>query len=217
MKTETVEISSVKPLDKNPRRHPERQLNELVKSVEQFGQYRPLVVDEDGKILAGNGLYTALSRSGVEKVSIYRMTGLSEGQKTKLILADNRTGDLSNDDFDVVEELLRELEDYEVPGYDPDSLRDLVLSSEEALEAAREYGKINDDDRELLNARRDQADADHEEAQTTVGNPPPPAEEEPDGFEIDLSTGSPAGDALADAVETRKSSGQVCPACGRGW
>ena len=217
MKTETVEIDSVKPLEKNPRRHPERQLNELVKSIEQFGQYRPLVVDEDGTILAGNGLYIALTRAGVEKVSVYRMTGLSEGQKTKLILADNRTGDLSNDDFDVVEELLRELEDYEVPGYDPDSIRDLVLSSEEALEAAREYGKINDDDRELLNARRDRADADHEEARTTVGRPPAPVEDEADVFEIDFSEGSPAGDALADEVETRKSSGQVCPACGRGW
>lgn len=221
MKTELVPITDVRPLDRNPRRHPERQLAELVKSIEQFGQYRPLVVDEDGMILAGNGLHVALGRAGVEQVSVYRMTGLSESQKTKLVLADNRTGDLSNDDFDVVEAMLSELSDFEVPGYDPDMLRSLVADAEDITAEADEYGTIDPEIRDRMISREETLDEYNEQA--TVGRAPDPLEDGAvtvdDGgtVELDFSTGTPAGDALADAVETRKSSGHVCPACGRGW
>lgn len=227
MKTELVAIDTVRPLDRNPRRHPEKQLAELVKSIEQFGQYRPLVVDEDGVILAGNGLHTALKRAGVAKVSVYRMTGLSEGQKQKLILADNKTGDLSNDDFDVIEAMVRELDDYEVPGFDPDVLRGIIAEAEDVLADADDYGRL--DERELSALRASQEDIAAADEQVTIGTPPEPfsatgsgapaglGEEEPPTIEVDYATGTPAGDALADAVETRKREGHVCPACGRGW
>lgn len=227
MKTELVAIDTVRPLDRNPRRHPEKQLAELVKSIEQFGQYRPLVVDEDGLILAGNGLHTALKRAGVAKVSVYRMKGLSEDQKRKLILADNKTGDLSNDDFDVIEAMVRELDDYEVPGFDPDVLRGIIAEAEDVLADADDYGRL--DDRELDALRASQEDIAAADEQATVGTPPPPIsatgsgapagleEETSPVVDLDFSTGTPAGDALADAVETRKREGHVCPACGRGW
>lgn len=227
MKTELVAIDTVRPLDRNPRRHPEKQLAELVKSIEQFGQYRPLVVDEDGLILAGNGLHTALKRAGVAKVSVYRMKGLTEDQKRKLVLADNKTGDLSNDDFDVIEAMVRELDDYEVPGFDPDVLRGIIAEAEDVLTEADDYGRL--DDRELDALRASQDDIAAADAQATVGTPPPPIsttgsgapasleEETSPVVDLDFSTGTPAGDALADAVETRKREGHVCPACGRGW
>lgn len=227
MKTELVAIDTVRPLDRNPRRHPEKQLNELVKSIEQFGQYRPLVVDEDGVILAGNGLHTALTRAGVSKVSVYRMKGLSEDQKRKLVLADNKTGDLSNDDFDVIEAMVRELDDYEVPGFDPDVLRGIIAEAEDVLTEADDYGRL--DERELDALRASQDDIAAADEQATIGTPPPPLSATgsgaPAGLEdeaapvvdLDFSTGTPAGDALADAVETRKREGHVCPACGRGW
>lgn len=231
MKTEIVAIDTVRPLDRNPRRHPERQLAELVKSVQQFGQYRPLVIDEDGMILAGNGLHQALLRAEVKKVSVYRMKGLSESQKSKLILADNRTGDLSNDDFDVIESMVRELEDYEVPGYDEEVLRGIIAEAEDVLEEAGTYGILSDEERDGLLQNRDLLREANEGA--TVGEAPAPvatgsgapselqsaAEEQLNegSFEIDFSTGTPVGDSLADAVETRKREGHVCPACGRGW
>lgn len=227
MKTELVAIDTVRPLDRNPRRHPEKQLAELVKSIEQFGQYRPLVVDEDGTILAGNGLHTALKRAGVSKVSVYRMTGLTEGQKQKLILADNKTGDLSNDDFDVIEAMVRELDDYEVPGFDPDVLRGIIAEAEDVLADADDYGRL--DDRELSALRASQDDIAAADAQVTIGTPPPPISATGSGapagledsdapeIELDYSTGTPGGDALADAVDTRKREGHVCPTCGRGW
>lgn len=45
---------------RNIRRHSEKQLAEYVRSIKMFGQVKPLVVAEDGEIIAGNGLYEAL-------------------------------------------------------------------------------------------------------------------------------------------------------------
>lgn len=199
MKTESVRIDSLAVAERNPRRHPEKQIEELVKSIEMFGQYRPLVVDESGSILAGNGLYMALTRLGHDKAVVYRMTGLTEDQKMKLVLADNRTGDLSNDDFDAIEELLSSFEDFDIPGYDPDVLRDLMLSADEALEAAESYGKITDEDRDLFNSRREQADTEADTARQSAGTLPEPPSE----------TSSP--DSRGEPSDS------VCPTCGRPW
>ena len=57
MKLEVVKINDLKPLEKNVRKHNEKQIDELIKSVEQFGQTRAMVIDEDNNILIGNGLY----------------------------------------------------------------------------------------------------------------------------------------------------------------
>ena len=50
----------------NIRRHSDKQITEYIRSVEMFGQIKPLVVDEHGEIIAGNGLFEALSRMGRE-------------------------------------------------------------------------------------------------------------------------------------------------------
>lgn len=50
--------------EKNVRMHTENQLVEYERSVRMFGQTRPIIVDEDGLILVGNGLFDTLSRMG---------------------------------------------------------------------------------------------------------------------------------------------------------
>lgn len=50
----------------NIRRHSDKQITEYIRSVEMFGQIKPLVVDEHGEIIAGNGLFEALTRMGRE-------------------------------------------------------------------------------------------------------------------------------------------------------
>ena len=72
----------------NIRRHSEKQLTEYIRSIEMFGQVKPLVVAEDGEIIAGNGLYEALLRMGRETCDCYVMVGLTDVQKKKLMMAD---------------------------------------------------------------------------------------------------------------------------------
>lgn len=61
----------------NIRRHSDKQITEYIRSIEMFGQVKPLVVAEDGEIIAGNGLYEALLRMGRETCDCYVMVGLT--------------------------------------------------------------------------------------------------------------------------------------------
>lgn len=206
MKIETLKITDVTPLENNPRFHPEKQLSELTRSIEQFGQYRPIVIDEKNTILAGNGLHTALTQAGHTTVEAYRVTGLTEQQKTKLILADNKTGTMSMDDFDVVEELLKTLDDFEVPGYDAELIKDLVADETAVLQMAEQYGHIDEETREEYIAtspqQRSQIDEANEAAQASIGNPPPPPSPEELEAENRHNYSRPA---------------TTCPKCGHSW
>lgn len=206
MKIETLNITDVKPLENNPRFHPEKQLGELARSIEQFGQYRPIVIDENDTILAGNGLHTALTQAGYTTIEAYRVTGLTEQQKTKLILADNKTGTMSIDDFEVVEELLKTLDDFEVPGYDEELVRELVADDEVVLQMAEQYGYIDEEAREKYVAtspqQRAHIDEANEAAQATIGNPPPPPSRE---------------DLEAEARQNYSRPATTCPKCGHSW
>lgn len=199
MQVETVSMDDVRLLERNPRKHPEVQIEALISSVKQFGQYRPLVVDEENVILAGNGLYTAMLRMGSETVNVHRVTGLSRSQKDKLILADNRTGALSKDDFAIVDEMLRGLDDFEVPGYDPETLRELLGDVDDVIEQADSFGVLDDETRDRLTNRSEALEESREKA--TVGKAPAAAEREQVSDEIKDSFGA----------ET------VCPTCRRKW
>lgn len=57
MKITVKKLSELHKPAHNIRRHSEKQLTEYIRSIEMFGQVKPLVVAEDGEIIAGNGLY----------------------------------------------------------------------------------------------------------------------------------------------------------------
>jgi len=92
---------------RNIRRHSEKQLTEYIRSIKMFGQVKPLVAAEDGEIIAGNGLYEALLRMGWETCDCYVMAGLTDVQKKKLMMADNKVYELGFTDVDVIEEAQR--------------------------------------------------------------------------------------------------------------
>ena len=103
-------LSELHKIEKNIRRHPEKQIKEYVRSLKMFGQVKPVVIDETGQILAGNGLFEALQSMGAETCQCYVMEGLSPAQKKKLMLADNRVYELGITDTAVFDEIVKELE-----------------------------------------------------------------------------------------------------------
>ena len=64
MRTVTKLLSELKRPEKNVRMHTDKQLTEFRRSVEMFGQIRPIVIDENNVMLAGNGLYETLLSMG---------------------------------------------------------------------------------------------------------------------------------------------------------
>ena len=90
MNSITMKLTDMVRPEKNVRIHTEQQLREFERSVKMFGQIRPIVVDEKNVILAGNGLYETLLRMGYEEALVYQYTDLTENQKKKLMIADNK-------------------------------------------------------------------------------------------------------------------------------
>ena len=139
-----IRLEDLTPNQRNVRKHSERQLKEYVRSVKMFGQIRPLVVDEDGLILAGNGLYEALRQIGVETADCYVYEGLTQKQKDKLMLADNKVYELGLTDMSVFDTIIKGLgDDLDVPGYDEDLLKLVNQSVFDATNAVMNYGKID--------------------------------------------------------------------------
>lgn len=142
MKTITKKLSELKRPEKNCRIHTDRQLKEIIRSVEMFGQIRPVVIDENNTILCGNGLYEALQQMGKAEVSCYQVKGLSEGEKKKLMLADNKIYTLGTDDLEVFDEFLRELNDVDIPGYDSELLETILADQTGIDEMVTDYGNF---------------------------------------------------------------------------
>lgn len=154
MKVVTKNLSDLHIMEKNIRRHPEKQIKEYVRSIEMFGQIKPLVIDETGEILAGNGLFYALQSMGVEKCECYVMTGLTANQKKKLMLADNRVYELGFTDTAIFDDIIRDLGgDIDVPGWDADLLEMLNASVREANEMVAGYGTYTPDEVQAVNSR----------------------------------------------------------------
>ena len=144
MKTIMKKLSELKRPEKNCRIHTDRQLKEIIRSLEMFGQIRPIVIDENNVMLCGNGLYEALLQMGKTEASCYQVKGLSEAEKKKLMLADNKIYTLGTDDLSVFDEWLRELGDIDIPGYDQELLETILADTPEVDEMVTDYGNFTD-------------------------------------------------------------------------
>lgn len=158
MKITFLDLDEIKPAKVNVRTHTETQLHEFVRSVEAFGQIRPIVVDEDYTIIAGHGLYEALLRTDTDKASVLIMDNLSETEKRKLMLADNQIFELGMPDNDGIMTILEEINslsgDFDIPGYDESILDNLFTTSEEVDELISSYGSISDEGVSAVEERR---------------------------------------------------------------
>ena len=109
MKTERVPIDSVKLDPANVRRHGEKNLSAIKSSLSRFGQQKPIVVDADGIVRAGNGTWTAAKALGWKEITVVR-TELKGSEATAYAIADNRTGELAEWDEDALAQTLAALQ-----------------------------------------------------------------------------------------------------------
>ena len=113
-----TKINDLKGDHKNARKRTDRSASLIQKSLEKFGAARSIVIDENNRILAGNGTIEGAKKAGLENVRVIetdgreiiavKRTGLSEDEKVGLALADNRSSDLSEWDNEMLEMLSEE-------------------------------------------------------------------------------------------------------------
>ena len=74
----------------NSRTHPNKQIRQLARSIEQFGFTIPIIVDENRTILAGHGRWLAVQQLALQSVPVVVLSGLSEAERRAYLLADNK-------------------------------------------------------------------------------------------------------------------------------
>ncbi len=124
------------PYEKNPRDN-RLAINDVVRSIEEYGFTNPILVNEEKVILAGHTRREAAILAGMERVPYIVVDGLTEAQQRAYRLADNKLSELALWDEDLLKEELEDLldADYDLSltGFSDVDLTDL-LKDEEDLE-----------------------------------------------------------------------------------
>lgn len=135
-------LDRLRPFARNPRTHSDEQIDQLCRSIEEFGFTNPILVDSDAGIIAGHGRLAAARRLGLEEVPVVVLDGLTEDQRKAYLVADNRLPQNAGWDEVQLAEILAELDEAEfdlsVIGFTDDELEDLLAADDEPPGAGAE-------------------------------------------------------------------------------
>jgi DNA modification methylase len=87
---EHISVQSLKPYPRNARRHSKAQIKQITASIQRFGFNNPVLIADDGEIVAGHGRVCAAKLLGIETVPAVRLTHLSEAERRAYVIADNK-------------------------------------------------------------------------------------------------------------------------------
>ena len=96
-----MKIKDIIPYEHNPRKN-EQAVDAVAESIKQCGYVAPIIVDENNVILAGHTRRLALIKLGKEEAEVVVRDGLTDEQKRKYRLLDNKTNELASWDFDLL-------------------------------------------------------------------------------------------------------------------
>lgn len=106
MELVTLKIKDIKPYDRNARRN-NQAVEAVAESILQCEYISPIIVDENHVILAGHTRWKALKKLGRKDAECVVKAGLTDEQKRKYRLLDNKTSEIADWDYNL---LLSELD-----------------------------------------------------------------------------------------------------------
>ena len=131
MKVEMRPISTIRPYENNPRLNAAA-VEAVAASLREYGFRQPIVVDEDGVIIVGHVRYLAALKLGLETVPVHVAKDLTPAQIKAYRIADNKTAELSDWNYDLLPIELAQLQemnyDLGLLGFDQDELARLLNS-----------------------------------------------------------------------------------------
>ena len=144
LKIERWPLERLIPYANNARTHSDEQVAQIAASIAEFGFVNPILVGEDGVMIAGHGRVLAARKLGMTEVPVIVLGHLSETQRRALIIADNRIAEQAGWDEELLRlelEALREEDfDLDITGFDFDEIDRLLQGTEIAA------GNIDDDE-----------------------------------------------------------------------
>jgi ParB-like chromosome segregation protein Spo0J len=143
-KAKRQKTNSLIPYARNSRTHSEQQVSQIAASIKEWGWTTPVLVDEDGGIIAGHGRVLAAQKLGIDEVPTIVATGWTKAQKQAYVLADNQLPQNAGWDMDLLKVEVQDLDsegfDLSLIGFDDGMLMNLSLLTEEGLtDAEKEW------------------------------------------------------------------------------
>ena len=112
-----IQTDRLIPYVNNSRTHDEAQVTQIASSIKEFGFTNPILIDDEGSIIAGHGRVMAARKLGLDTVPTITLSGLSDIQKRAYIIADNKLALNAGWDNEL---LMLELDALSDAGYDLD-------------------------------------------------------------------------------------------------
>ena len=117
MKIQKISIDKIKPYENNAKLHPPEQIEQIKKSIKNFGNNDPIAIDENNVIIEGHGRYKALKELGFKEIEVIRLSHLNEQQKKAYILAHNKLTMNTGFDFNMLSLELDSIDDFDMSDF----------------------------------------------------------------------------------------------------
>lgn len=112
------DINELKPYKNNAKKHPQKQIDKIKKSIEEFGFNDPIGIDENNIIIEGNGRYEALKQLGVKEIPCIALKDMTEEQKKAYILVHNKLNMDTGFDVDILNDELLSIDTIDMSDFD---------------------------------------------------------------------------------------------------
>ena len=107
LKIEYIDITELKPYEKNAKIHTYEQIEQIKQSIEEFGMNDPIGIwGKDNLIVEGHGRLIACQQLGFDKVPVIRLDDLTDEQRKAYTLVHNKTTMNTGFDIDILNEEL---------------------------------------------------------------------------------------------------------------
>lgn len=141
-KIEMRQLDKLIPYARNSRTHSDTQVAQIAASIKEWGWTTPILVDEEGTIIAGHGRTLAARKLGLAEVPVMVARGWSEAQKKAYVIADNQLAMNAGWDTELLAVELKELGELgfelDLIGFDDKALANFLNDETEGLTDADE-------------------------------------------------------------------------------
>ena len=139
LEIEYIPVSEIKPYENNAKLHPEYQIEQIAKSISEFGFNDPIAVS-NGIIVEGHGRLLAAQQLGLENVPAIRLDTLTEEQRKAYTLIHNKLTMNTDFDFEILSKELESITDIDMSEFDFDVESLPELSDSETEDSESYYG-----------------------------------------------------------------------------
>ena len=130
-------IDDLIPYARNSRTHSDEQIAQIAASIKEWGWTTPVLIDEDGGLIAGHGRVMAARKLDIKEIPTITANGWTKAQKQAYVIADNQLPQNAGWDMDLLKVEVMDLDtegfDLTLMGFDDDMMAGLLTEETEGL------------------------------------------------------------------------------------